>query len=84
MCRPFLTDFVLAALGEELGLIGTLAVVGLYLALVHRAFRLHCGRTREFGMLLAAGLGTILGSRPSSSRQVRSASFRLPASRCRS
>ncbi|MBM2809618.1 MAG: cell cycle protein [Chloroflexi bacterium] len=55
------TDFVLAALGEELGLIGTLAVVGLYIALIHRAFRIALRAESDFSKLLAAGLGTTLG-----------------------
>ncbi|MPZ14491.1 MAG: FtsW/RodA/SpoVE family cell cycle protein [Chloroflexi bacterium] len=55
------TDFVLAALGEELGLIGTLAVVALYLALMHRAFRIALRAPSTFAMLLAAGLGATLG-----------------------
>ena len=55
------TDFVLAALGEELGLLGSLAAVALYLALVHRAFRTAVRANSEFGMLLAAGLGATLG-----------------------
>jgi len=55
------TDFVLAALGEELGLLGTLAVVALYLLLVHRAFRIALRASSDFGMLLAAGLGATLG-----------------------
>jgi len=55
------TDFVLAALGEELGLLGTLAAVALYLALVHRAFRIALRANSEFGMLLATGLGVTLG-----------------------
>jgi len=55
------TDFVLAALGEELGLVGTLAIVGLYLALVHRAFRIALRATGDFAALLAAGLGATLG-----------------------
>lgn len=55
------TDFVLAALGEELGLIGTLAVVAVYLALIHRAFRIAVRASTEFTMLLATGLGATLG-----------------------
>ncbi len=55
------TDFVLAALGEELGLLGTMGIVGLYLALVFRAFRIALRATSDFSMLLAAGLGTVLG-----------------------
>jgi cell division protein FtsW (lipid II flippase) len=55
------TDFVLAALGEELGLLGTLAVIALYLLFVHRAFRIALRASSDFGMLLAAGLGATLG-----------------------
>ncbi|HZT07937.1 MAG TPA: FtsW/RodA/SpoVE family cell cycle protein [Chloroflexota bacterium] len=55
------TDFVLAALGEELGLLGTIAIVGLYVALVFRAFRIALRATSDFAMLFAAGLGTVLG-----------------------
>ncbi|MEA2641998.1 MAG: hypothetical protein QOF51_3392 [Chloroflexota bacterium] len=55
------TDFVLAALGEELGLIGTLAIVALYLALVHRAFHIALRAPTDFAALVAAGLGAVLG-----------------------
>jgi cell division protein FtsW (lipid II flippase) len=55
------TDFVLAALGEEMGLIGSLAVVGLYLLLIHRSFRIAMRARSDFAMLLAAGLGATLG-----------------------
>jgi cell division protein FtsW len=55
------TDFVLAAVGEELGFIGTLGTVALYLALVHRAFRIALRARSDFAMLLAAGLGATLG-----------------------
>lgn len=55
------TDFVLAALGEEFGLIGTIGVVALYVALVHRAFRIALRAASDFTMLLAAGLGAVLG-----------------------
>jgi cell division protein FtsW (lipid II flippase) len=55
------TDFVLAALGEEMGLLGTLAIVGLYLALVHRAFTIALRARSDFATLLASGLGVTLG-----------------------
>jgi cell division protein FtsW (lipid II flippase) len=55
------TDFVLAALGEEMGLLGTLAIVGLYLALVHRAFTIALRARSDFATLLASGLGATLG-----------------------
>ena len=38
------TDFPFAALGEELGLVGILAILGLYLVLVERGLRIAVGR----------------------------------------
>jgi cell division protein FtsW (lipid II flippase) len=54
------TDFVIAAIGEELGLAGTLAVVALYALIVHRGLVIAL-RTRDtFACLLAAGLTSVL------------------------
>jgi cell division protein FtsW (lipid II flippase) len=50
------TDFIIAAIGEELGLAGTLAVVALYMLLVHRGFRVALQSRDPFATLLAAGL----------------------------
>lgn len=55
------TDFVLAAIGEEMGLLGTLGVVLLYLVLIYRGFRIALTSTDSFRQLLAAGLSTVLG-----------------------
>ena len=55
------TDFVLAAIGEELGLLGSLAVVMLYLLLVYRGFRIALTTPDSFRQVLAAGLSTVLG-----------------------
>lgn len=55
------TDFVLPALGEELGFAGTLAVLCGYLLLVARGFRVAVETPRPFSQLFAAGLATILG-----------------------
>ncbi len=52
------TDFVLAAIGEELGLAGTLAVVVLLLLFSWRAFVIALRAPAGFGRFLAAGLGT--------------------------
>jgi len=54
------TDFVIAAVGEELGLLGTLGVVALYLLLVYRGFRVALRAPEGFHQLLAAGLSTVL------------------------
>jgi cell division protein FtsW (lipid II flippase) len=55
------TDFPLAALGEELGLIGVLAILGLYLVIVERGLRIAASAADEFRALLAAGLALVIG-----------------------
>jgi cell division protein FtsW (lipid II flippase) len=50
------TDFIFAAIGEELGLLGTAATLLLYVTLVGRGMRIAVGRTDAFGKLLAGGL----------------------------
>jgi cell division protein FtsW (lipid II flippase) len=54
------TDFVIAAIGEELGLVGTLAVVNLFVLLVVRGFVIALTARKEFSALLAAGLTSVL------------------------
>src|SRR5207248_7972903 len=55
------TDFVIAAIGEELGLLGTLAVVSLFILLVVRGFVVALAARTGFAMLLAAGLTAVFG-----------------------
>jgi len=55
------TDFIFAAIGEELGLLGTMAVLIGFLLLVGSAFRVAIQAMRPFPKLFAAGLATILG-----------------------
>jgi cell division protein FtsW (lipid II flippase) len=55
------TDFPLAALGEELGLVGILAILGLYLVLIERGLRIAASAHDEFRALLAAGLSLVIG-----------------------
>jgi peptidoglycan glycosyltransferase len=55
------TDFVFAAIGEELGLIGTIAFVICFLLIVGSGFRIAVESARPFSKLFAAGLTTILG-----------------------
>lgn len=55
------TDFMISAIGEELGLAGTLAVVGLYVVLVHRGLRVAALTRDSFATLLAAGLTSVVG-----------------------
>jgi len=55
------TDYPLAALGEEMGLIGLLAVLGLYLVVVERGLRIASAAHDDFRSLLAAGLALVIG-----------------------
>jgi cell division protein FtsW (lipid II flippase) len=54
------TDFIFAAIGEELGLLGTAAVVVAYLLMVGVGLRTAVRGEQPFEKLLAAGLTTIL------------------------
>ncbi|MBI3967188.1 MAG: FtsW/RodA/SpoVE family cell cycle protein [Chloroflexi bacterium] len=54
------TDFPLAAIGEELGLVGTLALVMLYLVLIFRGYQIAVWARDGFQQLLATGLTTVL------------------------
>jgi cell division protein FtsW (lipid II flippase) len=55
------TDFVFSAIGEELGLIGTIAVCILFLLFVGSGLRIAVQADRSFSKLFAAGLTTIVG-----------------------
>ncbi len=50
------TDTIFAILGEELGLIGCLLVVGLFVALAYRGFRIALNAPDAFGTVLASGV----------------------------
>ena len=54
------TDFFFSAIGEELGLLGTTAVLLSFMLLVARGLRTSLVTEDDFGQLLAAGLTTIL------------------------
>lgn len=58
------TDFLMAVIGEEFGLIGTLAVIGLFALIVWRAFRIGARAERlerRFAAYVAYGLGLWIG-----------------------
>ena len=55
------TDMPLAAIGEELGLAGTLGVVACFAILTARGLRVAATARTAFGCLLAAGLATSIG-----------------------
>jgi len=54
------SDYIVAALGEELGLFGVFAILALYLLFVSRGFRVGFTGTDDFGRLLAAGLACVM------------------------
>lgn len=55
------SDFILATIGEELGLTGLVAVFLLYALLISRGFRTGIALRDPFGRLLAIGLAAIVG-----------------------
>jgi cell division protein FtsW (lipid II flippase) len=55
------TDFPLAALGEELGIVGVIAILGLYLVVVERGLRIGAAAADDFRSLLAIGLALVIG-----------------------
>lgn len=54
------TDFILAVLGEEVGLIGTIIVAALFFMFAVRSYIIAFHTRETFGRLLAAGLGTLI------------------------
>lgn len=54
------SDYIVAALGEELGLFGIFAILALYLLLVSRGFRVGYLSRDDFGRLLASGLAIVI------------------------
>ena len=56
------TDFILAAVGEELGLAGAIAVVFLYSTVVFMALRIATISHSHFGRLAAAGATTVFAA----------------------
>jgi len=54
------TDFVFAAVAEEMGMLGALAVLGLYLVIAERGFRIAAAAADDFRALLATGLTLVI------------------------
>ncbi len=54
------TDFIFAAIGEELGSAGAMALIAVYLVLAFRGLRIGMRQPADFGMLLAVGATAIL------------------------
>ncbi len=63
--RPDITpvpqsDYIIASLGEELGLAGLFAILALYLLFVARGFRIGFAGQDDFGKLLGVGLAFVV------------------------
>ena len=54
------SDFILSAFGEELGMLGTAAILLLFVGLIGRGLRIALDREDAFGRLLATGLTTTI------------------------
>ena len=55
------SDFILAALGEELGLAGVFAILSMFLLLIYRGLRIANSHPDDFSRLLATGLSFVVG-----------------------
>jgi cell division protein FtsW len=55
------TDFIFAMVGEELGLIGTLAVLAAFIVLLYAGVRIALGSRDRYGRLVAGSLTGMLG-----------------------
>lgn len=55
------TDFIFAAIGEEIGLFGTTAILLAFVLIIHIGFQIAMKTKRPFEKLLATGLTTLLG-----------------------
>ena len=55
------TDFIFAMVGEEAGLIGTLAVVAAFVILLYAGIKIAMGSRDQYGKLLAGALTGMLG-----------------------
>ncbi|MFT4265586.1 MAG: FtsW/RodA/SpoVE family cell cycle protein [Nocardioides sp.] len=55
------SDFIIASIGEELGLCAVMAIIVLYALLVERGLRTALISRDDFGKLMAVGLATSLG-----------------------
>ncbi len=55
------SDFIFAALGEELGMAGVFAILATYLLIVYRGLRISNTHQDEFSKLLSLGLAFVIG-----------------------
>lgn len=53
------TDFIMSVVGEELGFIGVVVIIGMFLILVQRAMRIAMAARDPFGRFLALGIAVL-------------------------
>lgn len=53
------TDFILSVVGEELGFIGVLIIIGMFFILIQRAMRIAMAAKDTFGRFLALGIAVL-------------------------
>lgn len=54
------TDFIFAAIGEELGMLGLCVILALFAFILYRGFKIAAAQPDRFGYLLAAGMAWAL------------------------
>lgn len=54
------TDFIFAIIGEELGMLGALFVIALFIVLLFAGMRIGCNASDKCGAMIACGLTTML------------------------
>lgn len=55
------TDFILSVVGEELGFLGVIVIIGMFFLLVQRAMRISVAAPDTFGRFLAFGIAVLFG-----------------------
>jgi cell division protein FtsW len=55
------TDFILSVIGEELGFLGVIVIIGMFFLLVQRAMRISVAAPDTFGRFLALGIAVLFG-----------------------
>ncbi len=55
------TDFILSVIGEELGFLGVIVIIGMFFLLVQRAMRIAVAAPDTFGRFLALGIAVLFG-----------------------
>ena len=55
------TDFILSVVGEELGFLGVMVIIGMFFLLVQRAMRIAVAAPDTFGRFLALGIAVLFG-----------------------